>query len=449
MCLQYFYTNRMKILIIENTWLGGAKYGFFDKLLLTGFSILPTLHAREIAAITPKKHQVHVLNERYEKINFNEQYDIVNINFTTSTTPRAYEIADTFRDNGVTVVLSGLHPSAIPEEAKQHGDSVLIGRGELNWLELLKDFENNNLKPFYQPVIYNKKTKIPSTKVELPGFVITAAVEATRGCPYSCNFCPETNVSRGSYYARPVDDVIDEIKQIPQKTIMFYDASLTINPEYTKTLFKKMKKLNKKFFCNGNSDILAKDIELVKLSREAGCVSWLIGFESISQDTIDSVGKKTNKVKEYMKAVKNIHDNKMAVVGSFIFGFDTDSLSVFDETLKMIKELEIDVADFCVLTPFPGTSIYKKFKDENRILTYDWSKYNLKTPVFQPKNMTPEELKQGLIKMYYEFYSTKYTLKRIIRGLKLGIFPFFLVLTRNAVANMNSRMLLKNRNNNK
>ena len=436
----------MKILIIENVWMGGAKYKLFDKMFLTSFSILPTLYARQIAAITPKKHTVSVLSERYSKIDLDESYDIVNINFTTSTTPRAYEIADNFRKKGVTVVLSGLHASALPEEAKQHADSILLGRGEINWLRLLEDFEKNKLEPLYQPINYNESTKIPPTNIHLPGFVVTGAIEATRGCPYRCEFCPEANIpGGGNFYARSVDEVISEIKSIPQKTLMFYDTSLTINPSYSKTLFRKMIGLNKKFFCNGNSDILARDKELVSLSKEAGCLAWLVGFESVSQETIDEVGKKTNKVDEYFQTVKNIHDNKMAVIGDFMFGFDTDTPDVFDETLKVIKELKIDIADFCMLTPFPGTPIFNKLEKEGRILTKDWSQYSLKNVVFEPKNMTPDELIQGLRKMYYEFYSTPYTVKRIVRSLKLGIYPFFLVLARNAIANMNSRRLFTSR----
>jgi radical SAM superfamily enzyme YgiQ (UPF0313 family) len=423
--------------------MGGAKYRLFDKILLTSFSILPTLHARQIAAITPKKHTVSVLNERYSNINFDKSYDIVNINFTTSTTSRAYEIADKFRKKGVKVVLSGLHASALPEETKQHADSVLLGRGEINWLKLLDDFEKNKLESYYQPIEYNKSIKLPPTNIDLPGFVMTGAIEATRGCPYRCEFCPEANIpGAGKFYSRPVNEVIGEIKAIPQKTVMFYDTSLTINPSYTKSLFEKMKGLHKKFFCNGNSDVLARDKELVKLSKEAGCVSWLIGFESVSQKTIDSIGKKTNKVEEYSQAVSNIHDNGMAVIGDFMFGFDTDTPDVFDETLRMIKELQIDLADFCVLTPFPGTPIYNKLDKEGRIITKDWSQYNLKNVVFKPKNMTPDELIHGLKKMYYEFYSTGYTAKRIIRSLGLGLYPFFLVLVRNIVGNMASRRLL-------
>lgn len=432
----------MDILIIENVWMGGAKYRLFDKALLTAFSILPTLHARQIAAITPKKHRVYVLNERYEKIDFDKKYDIVNINFTTSTAPRAYEIADKFRKKGTTVVLSGLHAAAIPDEAKQHADSVLLGRGELNWLKLLNDFEKKSLKLIYQPISYNDSSKIPPTDINLPGFVMTGAIEATRGCPYCCEFCPEVNIDGGSqFYPRPIKEVIEEIKAIPQKTIMFYDSSLTINKEYTKQLFREMKGLGKRFFCNGNSDALANDIELVKLSKDAGCVSWLIGFESISQKTIDEIGKKTNNVADYFKAVENIHNYKMSVIGCFMFGFDTDKHTIFDETLDAIKKMKIDICDFCVLTPFPGTPIFNRLEKEKRILTKDWESYNLKTVVFQPKQMTPDEIHKGLQKMYSEFYSIPYTIRRITRGLRLGLYPFLLIMARNIVATMNSRKL--------
>jgi radical SAM superfamily enzyme YgiQ (UPF0313 family) len=432
----------MKILIIEAVSMGGAKYGLFDKVMLTSFSILPTLYARQIAAITPKKHTVHVLNERYETIDYEESYDLVHINFTTSTAPRAYEIADNFRKKGTTVVLSGLHASGLPQEAKQHADSVLLGTGEINWLKFLEDYEKKNFKTLYKPIKYDKSTKIPPTNIILPGFVVTGAIAATRGCPYKCNFCPESNMPGGeNYFMRPVDEVVAEIKSLPQKTFMFYDNSLTVNVKYTKTLFKKMKGLGKKFYCNGNSDVLANDFELVKLSKEAGCISWLVGFESISQKTIDAVGKKTNKIKEYQRAIENIHKNKMIVIGDFVFGFDTDTPDVFKETLKAIKELKIDIADFCVLTPFPGTPIFNKYEKEGRIITKDWSKYDLKHVVFKPKNMTQDELVKGMKKLYLGFYSTPYTIKRIIRSLRYGFYPFFTVFGRNFVANMNSRRI--------
>lgn len=438
----------MKILIIENVWISGGKYGLFDKTLLTMFTILPTLNARHLAAITPKKHDVKVINERYEKINFEEKWDIVNINFTTSTAPHAYDIADNFRKKDITVVLSGLHPSLMSDEAKQHADSVLLGVGELNWLKLLEDFENKKLKAYYPPVKYDKNIIIPPTNIDLPGVVLTGAIEATRGCPYKCEFCRESHIPGGSqFYTRPVDEVVDEIKNLPQKSFTFYDTSLTIDTKYTKELFKKMIGLKKRFSCNGNADVLANDKELVNLSKKAGCVSWLIGFESIYQETLNDIGKNTNKVEEYKQAVQNIHDNGIVVIGCFVFGFDKDNKNIFNDTFKVIQELEIDVADFLVLTPFPGTPLYNKMEKEKRIFTNDWRLYNMKNVVYKPKNMTRSELLIGVKNMYKSFYSIPLSIKRIIKSLKFGFFPFILVLERNFSAHMNSRVLFKTKSN--
>jgi len=432
----------MNILIIENVSMGHAKYGFFDKRFLTMFSILPTLYARRVYAITPKTHFVDIVNERYSHIDFNKSYDLVHINLTSSSAHRGYEIADRFKKKGVTVVLSGMHVSALPEEARQHADSILLGSGELNWLQLLDDLEKNDLKPLYSPVQYDDSVSIPPTNIRLPGVILSGAIEATRGCPYNCIFCRESNLQRGSQlYKRPVDEVVAEIAQLPQKTFTFYDTSLTIDPGYTKLLFSKMKGLNKKFSCNGNVDVLAHDKEFIRLSKEAGCVSWLIGFESISQVTLNNIGKKTNKIIDYEQVVKNIHDNKMLVIGCFIFGFDTDTKDTFDETLRIIKNLKIDIVDFLVLTPFPGTPLYDKFEREGRILSKDWSKYNMKNVVFEPKNMSIDELLQGIKTLYNEFYSIPYTVKRVINCIGFGFYPLFLLLERNYSAYMQKRLL--------
>ncbi len=434
----------MNILIVETVWMGGARYRFLEKTLLTTFSILPTLQARELAAITPKQHHVSVINERYSLIDFNGAYDVVLINFVTSTTPRAYTIADDFRNKGIRVVLCGFHASGLPEEAKQHADSVLIGRNEAGWLLVLTDIEQKRLQPFYQAPPYSPNQSLPPTAVQLPGFIMTAAIEATRGCPYQCQFCPETSIQGGNlFFKRPIPEVIDEIMKIPQKTLMFYDTSLTIDPSYTKELFRNMKDLKKRFFCNGNADVLARDVELVRLSKEAGCIAWLVGFESINQDTLEVIGKKTNKVEEYAQAIKNINNHHMAVIGDFMFGFDMDTSSVFMQTLQTIKELKIDIADFSILTPFPGTPLFTELEHQKRILSKDWKLYNMGHAVFRPLHMTPEELEQGVRHMYSEFYGVPYTLRRIIRSIRWGIYPFFVIGARNFLAMMSSRRFAK------
>lgn len=435
----------MKILLVEQLKRSPKSYNHFLTRFLTTFSILPTLYVRQLAAITPKKHHITFINERYTILNLVEDYDLVVLHFTTASATIAYNIADQFRKKKIPVVLCGLHASALPDEALSHADSVLLGRGECNWLSLLDDFEKDQLKKIYSPEPYDTKTcHIPPTKVNLPGFIIMGAVEATRGCPYQCHFCPEGNTSFANhFYTRPIDEVIDEIKEIPQKIIMFYDLSLTINSEYTKELFIKMRPLNKHFFCNGNIDVLSKDPELVHLSKKAGCIGWLVGFESFDQTTLDSVGKPTNKVEEYKKTVDLIHSHKMVVIGDFMFGFDNDTVKVFDNTLTLLKKLQIDVADFTILTPFPGTPLFDQLQKQKRILTTDWDQYSMFKPVFQPKQMTSEQLQQGVLSLYQQYYSPKQTAARVLRNITKGFYPFTATLARNLLASFNSMFFTK------
>lgn len=409
---------------------------------LTTFSILPTLYIRRLAAITPKNHQVTILNERYDPLKISTDYDVVVIHFNTASSKIAYEVADQFREKNVTVILSGLHASALPKEALEHADSVLLGRGECNWLTLLNDAEQKKLKRKYEPTSFGANCPIPPTNVKLPGFIMMGAIEATRGCPYRCSFCPEGNTPNGDhFYMRPVDDVIHELEHIPQKIVMFYDMSLTINPEYTKQLFTMMKPLKKRFFCNGNIDILASDSSFVKLSKEAGCIGWLVGFESFRQDTLDAVGKKTNQVKQYKKAIDLIHRYKQIVIGDFMFGFDTDTAQVFQETSDMLDQLQIDAADFTILTPFPGTPLFNELKKQGRILTTEWEQYTMFNPVFQPKQMNPDELKKGVLSLYQQFYAPKRSFRRIIQNIPRGMYPFASVTSRNLLASFNTAFL--------
>lgn len=430
----------MNILIIETVWMGQGHYGVFDKTLLTAFSILPTLQARQFAAITPKQHTVTVINERYARIDFSTAYDVVLINFTTPTAPHAYELADAFRARKIPVIMSGIHASALPQEAKQHADAVLLGRGEPVWPQVLQDLEQGQLKPFYPAVPYS--SPVPPTDVGLPGFVMMGAVEATRGCPYRCDFCPEYHVSGGQpLYKRPVQDVVDEIRRLPQRIIMFYDETLTADPAYARALFNGLIGQGKRFFCNGNVDVLARDPDLVALSKKAGCLGWFIGFESASPSALLSYHKRTNSVDEYRKAVENIHRNGMAVFGSFMLGADSETADIFDQTQYLLASLDLDVIDFCILTPLPGTPLFERLEKEGRILTRDWSRYTLNQVVFQPKQMTAQQLLTGTQSLYAWFYSPGQSAKRLLRGLRFGLTGFMVVATRNLVATMTARRL--------
>jgi radical SAM superfamily enzyme YgiQ (UPF0313 family) len=396
------------------------KIAFFDNYL--AFQIL--------AAVTPKQHTIKLIDERFEDINFDEECDIVGITCVTGFAPRAYEIADEFRKREKTVVIGGPHVTVLPDEAKQHADSIVVGEAELTWPQLLKDFEEGNLKPFYRQEKPVNPELIPIPRREIIGKHRrpVARIQATRGCPYDCEFCAVPTLEGTFLRKRPIENVIKEIKAIPQKFMIFSDSSLTIDPEYTKELFRNMKGLKKKFNCFGNMDVLNSDEELLKLAKEAGCIVWYVGFESISKETIDRLGKKTNNVDEYASTVKKIHKYGMAVSGSFILGFDEDPPDVAEKTIKAMYELKIDLAEINILTPFPGTPLFKRLDNEDRILTKDWFHYREgqhgTTIVFKPKSMSVEEVYSHYTKAFKHWFYDLDRTKRTFRSLKLGIYPF-------------------------
>ena len=199
---------------------------------------------------------------------------------------------------------------------------------------------------------------------------------------------------------------------IKSKTIFFADASVTINPKYTKSLFKEMATLNKKFHCFGNMNVLTRDDELLKLANDAGVERWYIGIESVSQENINASGKRTNKVEDYVKAIRKIKDHSMAVTGFFMFGFDNDTPNIFDKTLRAMYEWDLDSASFSIVTPYPGTRLFERLEKEGRITSYDWSRYAEGSINFKPKKMSEEELLQGMQRIANDFYSVKNSLRR-------------------------------------
>lgn len=384
-----------------------------------------------LSALTPNKHSVEIKDWcRYQDINFDGNYDLIGLSCSTQYAFDTYKIADEFQHRGKTVVLGGWHPTALPEEAKQHADSVVIGEAEETWPQLLKDFENGMIKPFYRPYKPVDPKHIPvlknhSTK-ENPG------IQATRGCPVGCEFCSVSNSKfRNELRTRPIENIIKEIKSMEKNYFAFFDNSLTMNPNHSKQLFREMKGLGKNFTCNGNINVLAKDEEFLRLAREAGCIGWLVGFESVSQKSLNETGKKTNRVEEYASAINKIHDYDMQVYGNFIFGFDSDTKDIFDNTYDVIISIGVDVPDIVILTPFPGTPLFTRLETEGRILTKDWSRYTFGDVVFQPKNMTPQELLKNSRRIYAKLYSNSNIFKRTIKSIKLGIVPFLQVGQKN------------------
>jgi len=373
----------------------------------------PSLTLQQLAGITPKEHYVRIVDERYENIDFSKNYDIVGISCLTYNSLRGYEISEKFRRKGAKVIFGGYHASLLPEEVKKHCDSIVIGEAELTWPQLLKDFENGKLKPIYRADRVVKADDIPQARHDIGVYTpFFEAIQATRGCPTGCEFCAMNIVEGKIFRARPINNIIDEMKKIRAKRIFFSDASLTVNPKYSKELFKKMAGLNKKFDCFGNINVISRDDEFLRLSRDAGVIKWYLGIESISQENINQAGKGTNKVENYAKAISKIKDLGMTVTGFFIFGLDHDTPEIFERTLKAMYDWEVDEASFSIVTPYPGTRLFNRLEKEKRITNYDWSKYSEGNLNLMLNNMTNKELIEGIKNIAFDFYSIKSIFRR-------------------------------------
>jgi len=386
--------------------------------IIFGYPIITLPH---LAGITPKKYDVKIVNENYETLDFNEEADLVAITCYTMTAPRVYEIADEFRRRGKKVVLGGYHPTALPEEAAQHADSIVLGEAEATWPKLLTDADKGKLQPLYERDNNFDMADIPPLRRDL---IIRnpwlGAVQSTRGCSNRCEFCAISSFCNHGVKHRPVKNVVEEIQQMPNKIFIIHDPHLTAKPKYAKEFFKEMirQKVHKSWVANGTTNVLGKaDDEFLRLAQKAGCVEWFIGFESVSQEALKNIKKTFNKVENFKKMIKRLHKFGMTVQGGIIFGFDEDTPDIFDTSLEKMYEWEIDVVEINILTPYPGTPLYDRLEKEKRLLTKDWSRYNQVDIVFQPKNMTVKELRDGTRKVAKQFYSVPNLAGRALKSL--------------------------------
>jgi radical SAM superfamily enzyme YgiQ (UPF0313 family) len=371
-----------------------------------------------MAALTPPKHEITVVDENVDPIDFNLDVDLVSITALTPTAPRAYGIADEFRRRGRKVVLGGVHPSLMADEAATHADSVVIGEAEESWPALLADLDNGGLKPRYLAEHKPDLAGLPIPRRDLmkeDAYLNIPKVETSRGCPFRCSFCSTTVFYGPRMRFRPVEDVISEVKAAEHRFVFFTDNNITANKSYAKRLFKALAPLGVYWLSQGSID-MADDAELMDLAQKSGCAGMLVGFESLSDENIAEMGKKaSNRVEEYEDKIRIFHQHKIGLIGCFVFGFDGDDQSVFKKTVKFINRNNIDCPQLTVLTPYPGTSLRAELEAQGRIIHSRWEKYDVGNVAFIPKKMTPEELQAGYNWACEKVYSYP---SIIIRGLK-------------------------------
>jgi len=375
---------------------------------------IPQLSLHILASLTPDDVEITLVDEEIKEIDSSLNFDLVGISCMTATANRSYQLSDRYRQRGSKVVLGGIHPTILPQEAIQHADAVVIGEAEGCWTDVMNDFRRGTLRKFYhEPEPDLAKVPFPRRDFHIDKALFRCVgLLTTRGCPYACEFCSVTDFYGRKIRHRPVSMVVEDIKRSGSNTFLILDDNVAGHPEYSKELFEALKPLDIGWV--GQSSIsLAKDREMLKLCRLSGCAALFFGLESVSPSSLMGMKKTLKSIKETEEAIKIIQDEGIAFHPSIILGFDTDTKAIFDDTLEFLARTKLPTMALHVLTPYPGTQIYQRFKDQGRIISYDWSHYNHHTVVFQPKNMTPQELAKGHQYVQSEFYSFSSILRHI------------------------------------
>ena len=409
----------MRVLLVKPRWfVHGGQYRYLEKVRFTPLSL-------GVLAALSDGHDVKVVDGDWQPIPTDgEHFDLVGITTTTFTSERVYEIARRFRQRGAKVVLGGVHPTLLPEECLQHADSVVIGEAEYVWKDVLADAERGTLQPTYQADRPTDMNDVPFPRRDLLGESNWfACVQATRGCPNSCRYCylPSTPWSR--YRKRAVELVVEELRAMRQKLIYFVDDNLFADRDYSLSLFRAIAPLKKTWAVQAPTTI-GDDDEMIETMALSGCFNAQVGFQSVSRRSLEWASVRHNRVETYGDLVRKLHESKILTTAFFVFGFDTDGPDVFDATIEMARRIDVDDANCYVLTPYPGTSFYEQFQREGRLLEgtrrtqFGWSH-----AVFQPRQMSPEELERGVQHVYDSLYP--FFRRKVARSL-FGRIGFFL-----------------------
>jgi len=403
----------MKIVLVSPSGAMHRFNGLFSRSLHYAPLTLTTL-----AALVPPELEadIEIYDESVERIPLDLSADLVGITAITGTSPRAYRLADHYRANGLTVVIGGVHPTLMPEEAALHADAVVVGYAEQTWPQLLRDFSRGRMRSRYdQPLDFTMAGRPFPRRDLLLGkrYITTNSVEASRGCLHSCNFCVVPAVAGQSVHVRPVREVVAEVEALPGKEVVFVDVNLIADPRYARQLFAELAPLRKWWFGLVTTAIAHND-ELFRLMAASGCRGVLIGFESVTTEALASINKPFNRVAEYRRLVNRLHDAGIAINGTFVLGTDGDDRTVFERTVEVIDRLSIDLPRYSVMTPFPGTPLFSELARAGRIIERDWSMYDVEHCVISPRHMTAAELDEGLEWAWRQTYSVGSIARRLL-----------------------------------
>ncbi|MBN1600292.1 MAG: B12-binding domain-containing radical SAM protein [Chitinispirillaceae bacterium] len=417
-------------------------------------SIFPPAGLGIIASLTPDDYEITLIDENIAPFSY-VKGDIIGITCFTSTANRAYELAKLYRKENTPVVIGGIHASMVPEEALNYADSVVIGEAEDVWVRLLEDFEHGVLKRLYKGnVIELESLPLPKRDLFNDAYLF-ATVQTSRGCPMDCYFCSVTPFNGKRFRQRPVADILCEVEMIEQSFIFFIDDNLLGYGKESEIraieLFKGMvkRKVNKHWFCQSSLNF-AQNEEVLYWASKSGCKMVFIGLESADPEELKFMNKRVNLMNEYEQSFKKIHKYGIAVLGAFIFGSDYETVESMQQKTDFIMKSGIDVVQITVLTPLPGTRLFKNFSSEGRLknknFPYDWDTYDMSELTYNMKNMSNEKFISTLEKCtgrIYSLYSVYFRFLKTLAATK-RLTPSLFALSSNCAYRNIGRTRLRN-----
>jgi radical SAM superfamily enzyme YgiQ (UPF0313 family) len=399
------------------------------------FSVLPLT---VVAALTPREHEVRMVDENVEPLDFDADCDLVGVTFMTALAPRAYEIAREFRRRGKLAVGGGYHATLCPNDAAPHFDALVVGDAEGLWQRLLEDVHQGKLQKLYRqtgPANATAAAGLLETPVPRRDllertaryYATINAVQAGRGCRHACRYCSVTAFHGRTYRRRPVAEVVEELRAM-EGDFIFVDDNIIADRTFALELFGAMVPLRKRWVGQA-SLLIADDPELLRATRAAGCRGLFIGIETANEANLAAMNKQFNQAGSYGARLKRIRRAGIGVIAGMIAGMDSDGPEVFQEMLKFLEQTGMDALQLNILTPLPGTPLHLDMEGAGRVADRDWSHYDYRHVVFSPARMSAAELQAGADWVYAEFYRLDRILRRFARAFfTTGWMPALLAL---------------------
>ncbi|HSD29457.1 MAG TPA: radical SAM protein [Vicinamibacteria bacterium] len=382
-----------------------AKSPFFRPVK---YSLFPPLGLATLAASLDPGDEARIQDEHVQDLDLEETPDLVGIEVYVTSARRAYAIADGYRDRGAFVVLGGLHVTALPDEAAVHADAIVGGPAEEAWPRFLEAFRAGRPQRVYRSRA-RTLAGLPPVRRDLIRrelYLVPNSLVVSRGCPHSCAFCYKEGFFSGgrSFYVQAVEDALAEIGRLPGRHLYFLDDHLFGHPAFAGALFDGMRGMGRLWQAAGTVDSILRP-GLLEKAAACGLRSLFVGFETLAAEGLRAQGKRQNVGRDYGEAVRRLHDLGVMVNASFVFGLDLDEASVFERTVEWAVRQGIETVTFHVLTPYPGTALFREMAAKGRLLHRDWDLYDTRHAVFRPGRMTPRQLEEGYWRAYREFYS--------------------------------------------